>query len=100
MSRVPLAAPSAFALFLQGEHSFQQVFVPMFYLSLQTSSASKYKNLEHLLMLSNPDDYSTSLQKTRCTELIISMTFSYSVCNICGIMAHDFVSISEESLKT
>lgn len=38
-------------------------------------------------------------KKTWCTELVISMTFSYGVCNTCGIMVHDVVNISEESLK-
>lgn len=53
----------------------------------------------YLFMLSNLGNNAMSLQKIVCRELIISMTFNYNVCNICGTMAHSPVTISEESIK-
>lgn len=39
-------------------------------------------------------------EKILCTELIVSVTFNYKVCNIWGTtMAHDPVIISDESMK-
>lgn len=51
-------------------------------------------------MLSNLDNNATALQKILCTELIVSVTFNYKVCNIWGtMMAHDPLIISDESMK-
>lgn len=50
-------------------------------------------------MFSNLDNNAISLRMILCTELIVSMTFNYHVCDICGTMAHDPVIIGEESMK-
>lgn len=57
----------------------------------------KTQKLQAPFMLFYTDNNATFWQIIIYTELIVSMIFNYSVCNIHGI--HDLVIIGEESMK-